>query len=197
MTDLSFTLSSIMMLLVGAAALLFGRRLFWLFTAISGFAISFSLVNELFVSRPEWVVLIMALFVGLIGALLALYVPYAIAAVAAFFAGGYAFVSMVRLVEINSPTVEWIVAIIGGIIGAMLVLALFDWAIVILAASTGASILVPLFGITGGVGLLLYLILWGIGIGFQALDLTAPEPTYEPMMQPTRMRRVVRSNEVA
>jgi hypothetical protein len=125
--------------------------------------------------------------------LLAVALQYVAAAIAGFLAGGYALFSLLNILEINigQEWLSWVVFILGGIIGALLVLLLFDWALIILSAGLGATTLVQLLGqftdLSSLLRLLAFLILLVVGIAFQAYLLPSDEP---PRRRITVIRRV-------
>ena len=59
----------------GVCLLLAGRRLFWLFVAITGFFVGAEVAGDLFANQPQWVVWVLAAGAGIIGAVLAIQVP--------------------------------------------------------------------------------------------------------------------------
>jgi hypothetical protein len=65
----------------------------------------------------------------------------------------------------------WLSFLIGGIIGAALVAALFDWALVILSTLLGASLLVDVLPVSGWVSALLFAVLSLIGFGLQVASM--------------------------
>ena len=138
---------TIISLLVGIALLLFGRRLFWLFVAALGFAIGLELAPYLSHNPPLWLSLLLSLGLGLAGALLALLLQKLAIAIAGFLAGGSIAVALVAAFLANSAHYSAITFVIGGIIGALLLVALFDWALIIFSAIEGARL------ITGGIHL--------------------------------------------
>ena len=58
--------------IVGAAILLFGRKLFWLFVAALGFAVGVEIATYFMHEPPVWMTLVIALGLGILGALLAI-----------------------------------------------------------------------------------------------------------------------------
>ena len=62
----------IISVLVGAAVLLFGRKLFWLFVAALGFAVGLEIAAYFMKEPPTWLTLAVALGCGVVGALLLL-----------------------------------------------------------------------------------------------------------------------------
>lgn len=167
----------IVSLLAGLIILLFGRQLFWLFVGIVGFIISFELATQYFAAQEEWMVLLIALVIGLLGALLAVFLQYAAVGVAGFLAGGYAVYALANNLDLlnQEQLLLWLLALVGGIIGAVLVLLLFDWALIILSASTGATLLVQPFAWDSAVKMLLVVVLIVIGVAFQAYQLSRGE----------------------
>ena len=141
------SLSLVVMVLAGLAALLFGRQLFWLFVGIVGFLVGFELATRLITGQPDWIILLIALVAGLLGALLAVFLQYVAVAVAGFLAGGYALFTLLRTLDLM-PDMEWArwgLLIVGGIIGAALILLLYDWALIVLSAGTGAATLTAIY----------------------------------------------------
>src|ERR1700676_4910126 len=74
--------------IVGAAILLFGRKLFWLFVAALGFAVGVEIATYFMHDPPVWMTLMIALGLGILGALLAILLQKLAVAVAGFVAGG-------------------------------------------------------------------------------------------------------------
>src|SRR5262245_43468491 len=127
MTDPALPFASIA---VGALILLFGRRLFWLFVAAIGFWIGIELTPYLVQHPPPWLALAVALVLGLMGAVLAFILQKIAIAIAGFLVGGHIATALLAAF-VNVPSHQsWIAFVIGGILGAMLLLALFDWALI-------------------------------------------------------------------
>lgn len=167
------TLVLVLHLLAGAAILLFGRRLFWLFVAVAGFLASFDVVPLLLPGRPEWVTLLVAVAAGAVGALLAVGLQYVAAALVGFVAGSYASVPLVLL--LFGGGASW-VPLLGGIAGAVLMVLLFDWTLIVLSAFAGARAVLLPFGMQGAGGVLAWLALAAVGIAFQASRLAPAVP---------------------
>ncbi len=164
----------IMVIAIGVAVLVFGKRL-----AVLGAAVGALLGVGL-----------LALFPGQSSPLLELAIPLLLAVIG-FFAAGFAkgIVNIVLLVmgalagaaivlgflelfSINSVLLDLLLAVVGGVIGAMLVRRFEDWAMIILAGLIGGLLVTR--GLTtwlpflqGALGTLLVIVLAGIGIVFQ------------------------------
>lgn len=161
--------------LVGGALLIVGRRLFWLFVAGVGFIIGLSLAPRLWPGQSEEVKLILALGLALLGALLALFVQKAAIGVVGFCAGGWLALWLLRMLVGDAGSLQWLVLIGGGIIGVVLLSAIFEWGLVLLSTLIGAGLLTdalarlwPAFPAP----LAAFLILFGVGALIQARSLS-------------------------
>ena len=143
----------IISLLVGIALLLFGRRLFWLFVAAIGFAIGMQLTPYLMQHPPVWLALAISILLGLLGALLAFLLQKIAIALAGFFVGGRVAEAITAASMVNHAQYYGVTFCIGGIIGALLLLGLFDWALIFFSAIEGARLIascvrLPTTGVT-------------------------------------------------
>lgn len=127
-------------IVVGALLLLMGRQLFWLFVGAAGFMAGVTLAGSLFPDNSV-AVLVAGLVLGLVSALLAVTVQRVAVLAAGFFAGGYLFTQLTAIFLASPNTTNWLVFVIGGILGAVLLTLLFDWALVILSSLTGAVLI--------------------------------------------------------
>lgn len=130
-------------LILGGILLVLGRKFFWLFVSILGFIAGLNLATRLLAGRPQWIILVVAIVAGLIGAGLAIFLQRLAIAAAGFLAGGYILINLVSLL-VSTPTgaLYWALFIVGGIIGAILVTVFFDWALIVLSSLTGANLIV-------------------------------------------------------
>jgi hypothetical protein len=163
-------------LVTGIILLFFGRKLFWFFVGAAGFMMGMDVANRYFTGAQS-TKLVIALLVGIIGAVLAMLFYKAAVAIAGFLIGGYLATDLVRYLAISPPqSLTWIPYVIGGVIGAILILVLFDWALIILSSFSGAtlivhSIMLPRFNMS-----LVFIILVIIGILVQAGILLSSRP---------------------
>ena len=161
-------MSTILGILVGAALLLLGRRLYWLFVAGAGFVIGATLAAEFLQAQPAWAQLLVAVAAGLVGLLLALFLQRVAISIAGFVAGGYVLASLVSAIATIGTGTYWVLFVIGGTVGALLVAALFDWALIILSSLMGAGLIVEAAPVTQPWNLVLYLGLAAVGVLTQA-----------------------------
>lgn len=159
---------TIISVLLGLALLFLGRQLFWLFVGGLGFVTAVELVTRLSVPWPNWLVLLVALAAGVIGALLALFLQEAAIGIAGFLAGSYVALGFLDILGVQLPVLNWVVAVIVGVIGLILAIALFDWALIILSSLTGASLLVRTLDLGQPVTVLIFVLATVVGIIVQA-----------------------------
>ena len=129
-------------LLVGLALLTLGRKLYWLFVACVGFVFGIELAIRFLHGQPDWVILILGLLAGLVGALLASFLQQLAIGLAGFAAGAIVAISVLRVFGIDSGILYWVVLLVGGAAGAALVALLLDWALISLSSLVGAAIIV-------------------------------------------------------
>lgn len=161
---------SIINILFGIGLLFFGRKVFWLFVAGAGFVAGLSLANHILQS-PEWVGVVIGLGIGLLAALLAVFVQRIAIGLAGFLVGGYIALQVLPLLRLEAGWATWLAIIVGGIIGVTLVGLFLDWALVILSSLAGASLLTEPLNLRDGIALLVFFISIAIGVSYQAGEL--------------------------
>jgi hypothetical protein len=153
--------------ILGILLLIFGRSVFWLFVAAVGFLAGAQVATRALPGQPEWVILAIAIGVGLIGALLALLVPPAIGVIAGFVAGGYLALTLFELIGVNVGDLLWLPVLVGGLTGAAIVLVLFDYAVIALSSLVGALTIVDVLALHGTIALVIAALLFIIGVAAQ------------------------------
>ncbi len=157
--------------LIGVVVLFFGRKLFWLCVAAIGFAAGVELAPRLVQEPSVLLSLTIALLLGIIGALLALFLQKIAIAVLGFLAGGKLAGAIAAAFFVHYAQHSTIIFLIGGVIGAILLLVLFDWALIVVSALIGAHLIqsvitLPQSGLT-----IVFIGLAVIGILVQAASL--------------------------
>ena len=135
------TMSAILTLALGVLLLLFGRRAFWIFVAAVGFIAVLTFATTVMQGQSELVILLIAVAASIIGAFLAIMLEGVAILIAGFLAGGYLATALAVYLGMTIASGNWVIYIIGGIIGLILVAAIFDWAIVILSVLVGTEII--------------------------------------------------------
>ena len=135
------TLIAVLWIIVGGLLLVAGRKLFWLFVGVVGFAIAFVVATRYLQIEPEWLSFIIALAVGVAGALLAVWLQQAAIALAGFLAGGYGVLTLLQILNLDANSLTWVLAIIGGIVAAVVAGVVFDWMLIVVSSVFGASMI--------------------------------------------------------
>ena len=128
-------LNGILALVAGLLLLFFGRRLFWLAAALIAFLFVWQFLENLFGPGP--ISLLVAGVVGIVFAWLAVKFIKIATYIIGFLAGA---VALPFLVGIFGFDISWfILALIGGVIGVIIVAVAFDWGLILITAWAGAS----------------------------------------------------------
>ena len=127
--------------LIGVVILFFGRKLFWLCVAAVGFAVGVKIAPLLVNESSSLLALLIALIFGVLGALLALFLQKIAIAVLGFLAGGKLATAIAAAFFVQYAQFSTIIFVIGGIIGAILLLALFGWALIVVSSFIGAYLI--------------------------------------------------------
>src|SRR4051812_36620769 len=127
--------------LIGVVVLLFGRKLFWLCVAAVGFAAGVEIAPHVTSQPSGLLALTFALVLGFVGAFLAIFLQKVAVAVAGFLAGGKLANALTATFLASYAQHSAIIFIIGGIVGALLLLSLFDWALIVISSVTGAYLI--------------------------------------------------------
>jgi Domain of unknown function (DUF4203) len=165
---------AIIQLITGAIQLLLGRKIFWLMVGIMGFLLGLFLTVSL-LDWPVWLKLLAGLGVGVVFSVLAVFIQKPMAAIFGFFAFGLASATLANLWGVdNYSSIFWIVFFVGGLVGVILVFALFDWALIIGTSLSGAGTVVVALETmlrlprNGMLPVLLFIIMLAIGIIYQS-----------------------------
>jgi hypothetical protein len=169
-------LSPIVTILLGLLTLLFGRRIFWLFVGVAGFLFGLSVAQVALPGQAEATQLLAGFCVGLIFAGLALAIQRPMAMLAGFLALGLVGQSLGS--QLGLPIWAQIALfIVFGLLGLLLVAALFDWALIIASSLNGAAAvsagLAALLSLPAWAALVILLALAILGIAYQARDMGA------------------------
>ena len=133
--------ATIVGVLLGVVILFFGRKLFWLCVAAVGFAVGVEIAPLLVNEPSSLLALVIALVFGVLGVLLALFLQKIAIAVLGFLAGGKLGTAIAAAFFVHYAQYSTIIFIVGGIIGAILLLALFGWALIVVSSFIGAYLI--------------------------------------------------------
>jgi hypothetical protein len=157
--------------LIGVIVLFFGRKLFWLCVAAVGFALGVEVAPQLVHEPSPLLALVIALFLGVVGALLALFLQKVAIAVLGFLAGGYLANAIAAAFFVQYAHYSPVIFVAGGIIGAILLLVLFDWALIVVSSLIGAHLIQSTIVLPPSGSTIVFIGLTIIGILIQAASL--------------------------
>ena len=162
--------ATIVGVVLGVVILFFGRKLFWLCVAAVGFAAGLQIAPLLVNEASSLLALVIAVVFGILGALLALFIQKIAIALLGFLAGGKLATATAAAFFVQHAQYSTIIFVIGGIIGAILLLAVFGWALIVVSSFIGAyliqsAIVLPPTGLT-----LVFIGLAILGIFVQAVS---------------------------
>lgn len=162
--------------------LLFGRRLFWLFVAGTGFALGALLATRLFGHETEWVGWAVAIGAGLLGIWLVRFAQKVAVGLAGFLSGGYLGLFIASTVQ--ASVAPWLAFVIGGVVGAFLLAVLFNWALIALSSFLGAVLVTvgagPALSLSPPASALVVLVLLCLGLAWQSRQLRRKTAKPEP-----------------
>ena len=158
---------NVIRLVIGGLLLILGRKLFWLFVAAVGFAAGWAVATNLLHVQPEWVALVLALVVGIVGALLAHFVSRLAIGLAGFLAGGFLALSLVGILNPQADWWGWVAFIVGGILGALLLGAALEWALIGFSSLAGALLIVDALDLSSTAHMLVLVGLFIVGVIIQ------------------------------
>ena len=167
-------INGILFIILGLMVLAFGSRLA-LFGAGVGALLGMGILSILPGTQSSWLWLIIPIGLAIlfaIGAGIAKGFIGLISLSLGALAGGAITLSLLNLFGISWGLGNWLVALVGAVIGAGLMSRFKDWAMIILAALVGAllctrglQMMIP--ALDGLIGSLIGLVLVGIGIAYQ------------------------------
>ncbi len=132
-------------LFLGIALLVMGRRLFWLFLGGVGFVSGFDFAERMIHGQSHSVILIIALFAGALGAMVAIFLQKFAVVAGGFFAGGYLLTELLKVLGVRIGDYHWFLFIAGGLVGAVLMSVVFGWTLIILSSLIGSILISQTF----------------------------------------------------
>ncbi len=161
---------NILNLVLGGILLVAGRKLFWLLVGGIGFIIGAQLATRFFHGN-ELTMILSGLVLGIIFALLAIFLESVAIGIAGFLGGGYVLLSIAGMLGFDRGILSWIIFVVGGIFGVILVALLFNWALITISSLAGATLIVGAFGLTAATAGLVYIGLVLAGVLIQGATL--------------------------
>ena len=151
-------------LLVGLLLLLVGRKAFWFFLALIGFAVTVAFIPRIVPDIDPQTQVIVAIVAGIIGGAAASVLTKVVVWVGGFVGGAYVGVIAWQTLMGAAPGFPWIPVAIGGIAGMLIAKFLFESVLVIVSSAAGAALLVYTFQVGETLGFILLILFTAIGI---------------------------------
>ncbi len=162
---------NILYLILGAVLLVAGRKLFWLLVGGIGFVIGATLATRFFHGN-DLTIILAGLVLGIVFAVLAIFLESVAIGIAGFLGGGYVFMSLAGMLGLDRGGFStWIIFVAGGVIGVILVAFLFAWALITISSLAGASMIIAAVGLTAATAGLIYLGLIIAGVLIQGTSM--------------------------
>lgn len=124
----------------GALLLFTGRKLFWLSVGIMGFLVGVAFAEQLASQIGELMVIFCAVLFGIFGALLAVAFQWGTIILLGILGGGYFLMNIPLMAGQSQPS--WWLFLLGGIMGMLVMVFAFDWALIGISSLLGAMLLV-------------------------------------------------------
>ncbi len=157
---------SLFPMILGVLLLFFGRKLFWLFIGAAIFIAVMTLVPRYF-PHHDSLIFYIAVGVGLVAAVVGVFLQKIALRVAGFLAGGFLFFSLWEDFAALNSLPWWLPFVVGGLLGALLLSVLFEWALIVLSSLTGAYLITEGLSLSASTHLAALVVLALIGIVVQ------------------------------
>ena len=167
---------SLLNIVLGGGLLLAGRKLFWLLLGAVGFVTGVAVATRLF-HGSELVTIVAAIGLGILFAVLAIFVESIAIGLAGLLGGAYIAVSVASLLGLNGPRAELAAFIVGAVLGIVLIVALFDWALISISSLAGASMILSATNVPPGSKTTAFVVLVLVGVIIQGTALRREKAT--------------------
>ena len=159
---------ALFLICIGVLLLLGGRKLFWFFLGAVGFVVGFEFARRFPYVHIRHLPLIVGVVAGIFTAGLAVFIQKIAVAAAGFLAGGYLVTALVREFGLHTGQYHWIVFVVAGIVGAILMRLLFGWTLIVFSAVMGAGIIINAFPLSANLSRIVFFFLLISGVAVQS-----------------------------
>lgn len=153
-------------IVLGVLLLFLGRKIFWLFAGAVAFIFALTFIPK-YATIQQPTLFYIAVAIGVIAATAGVFLQKIVLRGAGFIAGGYVLFGLWENFLPSQSLPWWLPFVIGGVLGALLLSFLFDWAMIILSSLTGAFLIVQALALEKNVQLVLLIALAILGIVVQ------------------------------
>lgn len=152
----------------GLVLLLAGRRIFWLVVGVLGFFFGFDLASRVLGLDAEGLGLVIGVFAGILGVVIALFLQKFAVGFAGFLIGGYLTLTLLQADTGSLSGGDFGAFLLGGVVCAFLAVWLFEIALILLSSVAGAALVSQGLTLDPGPEALAFVVLAVLGIAFQA-----------------------------
>jgi hypothetical protein len=138
-------------IIIGAVLLLIGRNFFWLFVGCIGFAVGLQYAPLLWDVKSPAVLIVLSIVL------------------AGFGGGAYITINLFKFTGLEWDTLFWVPYILGGIIGAIILFMVFDWALIFVSSFAGAMLIVQTLDLNPHANVWLLCVFFVLGVVFQTV----------------------------
>lgn len=161
--------------ILGSTILLFGRVFHWLFVGVVAYFLGEFLAST-FISGTQGLITLVAVISGIVGIALAFVARYMAVGLAGFTVAGFLFTQITTEFEFDAGEYSWLIFIVGGVLGVMLVAFLSDWGLILLSTFLGALLILSEVPIDESLQYWAYFGLVVLGLVVQGIFLLARKP---------------------
>ena len=154
-------------LIIGIGLLSMGRRLFWVFVGSAGFILGMALATHFANGASGVVVVVAALVGGVVGIVLLTFAQQLAIGLGGFVLGGYVVSFFCLSTGLIGSQWLWLTFIAGGIVGVVLIFAIFDFALILLSSLGGAALIIQGLDLTRNLTWVAYGVLITLGVAVQ------------------------------
>ena len=176
---------SVFSLLIGSGLLLLGRKLFWFFSGAVGFLIGIEIARRI-TFPTELTLILAALALGLVFALMAVFLESVLIVVVGFLGGGLVLVRVIGIIGWENRLGDVVAFAVGGVLGAIFIVWLFNAALITISSLSGASLIVSGLTLQSLERPIIFWVLAALGIAIQAIALSREPlpPKKNPPLKP-------------
>jgi hypothetical protein len=164
---------NILYFILGCVLLIAGRKLYWLLSAVAGMIAGIFLGNLLFNAQNQAWQIVIAIIGAVVGAALAVGLQKLAIAAAGFLAGGYGALFLWQTIGLPTGNIGWVPFIIGGVLGTILVVIAFEYALIAISAWAGATLVGQQLNLGGWIGVVAFAGLILAGVVIQSVTLVS------------------------
>jgi hypothetical protein len=179
MIETGWSSITVVNMVFGLIVLTLGRKLFWLFVGLIGFAVGFHYGAAVWQLHSQLLLFGIATLAGIIGAVLAVFFQKIAVGLAGFAGGGYITLNLINLLGIRLVQLQWLPYLVGGVIGMLMLFFIFDWALIFISSLAGASMITQSLTLSPGLEFGLFLILVICGLVTQTVRYRKSVPSEE------------------